>query len=145
MGTRTLTLLVAALLTSSLVLAEEKKGSEGDRPATLKVGAVASGSGSVEVFRALRLYLARNKVPSEFVLYSTYDGLNEALAKGQVDLAWNTPLAHAKFHLQAGASQTLVMRDVDVNFRVKLLARQDAGVSRLEDLAGKTMVFGSCD
>jgi ABC-type phosphate/phosphonate transport system substrate-binding protein len=37
------------------------------------------------------------------------------------------------------------MRDVDRNYRVKLIARRDANISTLDDLAGKTMVFGSCD
>jgi len=111
----------------------------------LKVGAVAYSPNSVTIFRALRHYFAKNDLPVEFVLYSTYDGLNDALAKKQVDLAWNSPQGHAKYHLKAGASQTLVMRDVDVNHRVKLVARADAGISSLSDLAGKTMVFGSCD
>src|SRR5439155_3866495 len=84
-------------------------------------------------------------MPVEFVLYSSYDGLTEALHKGQVDVAWNSPLAHAKFHLLAGDSQAVVMRDVDRDYRVKLIVRKDAGISSLADLAGKTMVFGSCD
>ncbi|HZT83174.1 MAG TPA: PhnD/SsuA/transferrin family substrate-binding protein [Gemmataceae bacterium] len=111
----------------------------------LKIGAVAYAPKSVDVFRGLRYYFARSGMPIEFVLYSTYDGLNEALLKGQVDLAWNSPLGHAKFHLAAGDSQAVVMRDVDRNYRVKLIVRKDANVSTLDDLAGKTMVFGSCD
>jgi phosphate/phosphite/phosphonate ABC transporter binding protein len=111
----------------------------------LKIGAVAYSPDSVTIFRALRHYFVKNQLPVEFVLYSTYDGLNEALAQGQVDLAWNSPLGHAKFHLKAGASQALVMRDVDVGYRVKLVVRKDAGISSLGDLAGKTMIFGSCD
>ena len=113
--------------------------------ATLKVGAVAYSPKSVDVFRGMRYYFAKNGMPIEFVLYSTYDGLNEALEKGQVDLAWNSPLGHAKFHQKAGDSQAVVMRDVDHNYRVKLIVRADAHVATLADLAGKTMVFGSCD
>lgn len=136
MRMRSLTLFVA------LLGAGVAEAGEGATP--LKIGAAASGPGTVTVFRALRHYLAKNGMPVEFVLYSNYDGLNEALAKKQVDLAWNTPLAHARFHLAHG-SQTLVMRDVDVAYRVKVIARQDAGITRLEDLAGKAMVFGSCE
>jgi ABC-type phosphate/phosphonate transport system substrate-binding protein len=111
----------------------------------LKVGAVAYAPKSVDVFRSMRYYFGKNSMPIEFVLYSTYDDLNEALAKGQIDLAWNSPLAHAKFHQAQGDSQAVVMRDVDRNYRVKLIVRKDAGVSSPGDLAGKTMVFGSCD
>jgi phosphate/phosphite/phosphonate ABC transporter binding protein len=84
-------------------------------------------------------------MPIEYVLYSTYDALGEALLKGHVDVAWNSPLGHAKFHLKAGGSTAVVMRDVDVNYKIKLIVRKDAGVSTVKDLAGKTMIFGSCD
>jgi ABC-type phosphate/phosphonate transport system substrate-binding protein len=93
----------------------------------------------------MRYYFAQKKMPIEFVLYSTYDGLNKALLKKEVDVAWNSPLGHARFHLMAGDSQALVMRDVDVNYRVKLIVRKDAGIDSLGDLKGKTMIFGSCD
>jgi ABC-type phosphate/phosphonate transport system substrate-binding protein len=111
----------------------------------LKIGAVAYSPKSVDVFRGMRYYFGKNGMPIEFVLYSTYDGLNDALAKGQVDLAWNSPLSHARFHLAAGDSQAVVMRDVDRNYRVKLIVRKDAHISTIDDLVGKTMVFGSCD
>jgi ABC-type phosphate/phosphonate transport system substrate-binding protein len=123
----------------------DTEGEECCKDEPLKIVAVAYSPHSVTIFRAMRHYFAKNKMPIEFALYSTYDGLNEALQKKQVDLAWNSPLGHARFHLKAGDSQTLVMRDVDLAYRVKLIARKDAAISSLRDLAGKTMVFGSCD
>ena len=66
-------------------------------------------------------------------------------AKGQVDIAWNSPLAHAKLHLAAGCSQAVVMRDTDRGYRVSFIVRKDSGINSLSDLAGKTMIFGSCD
>ncbi len=131
-----------ALLAAGPAAAGEK---EPVKTSVLKVGAVAYSPDSVNVFRGMRHYFAKNNKPIEFVLYSTYDLLNDALEKGQVDVAWNSPLGHAKFHLKAGDSQALVMRDVDVDYRVKLVVRKDADVATLADLAGKAMVFGSCD
>jgi len=153
MKARILTLLLAvAPLAAGPALGQEKSSAKADRECpsccegqALRIGAVAYSPNSVTIFRAMRHYFARNKMPVEFVLYSTYDGLNEALDKKQVDVAWNSPLGHAKYHLKAGASQTLVMRDVDVNYRVKLIVRKDAGISSLSGLAGKSMIFGSCD
>ena len=85
-------------------------------------------------------------MPIEFVLYCNYDALVRALADGQVDIAWNNPLAHVRFHLLSGGkSQTLVMRDVDCGCRCKLIARMDSGIAALEDLAGKTVILGSRD
>jgi ABC-type phosphate/phosphonate transport system substrate-binding protein len=61
-----------------------------------------------------------------------------------VDIAWNTPLAHARYHLLCeGQSQTLVMRDVDCDFRCKLLVRKESGIKAPMDLPGKTVALGS--
>jgi len=143
--------LILAALAAALLLAQPATFRAADdktkskKPATLKVGAVAYNSKAVDVFRGIKQYLAKNDLPIDYVLYSSYDGLVEALNKGHVDIAWNSPAAHARFHLLAGDSQVVAMRDVDVNHRVKLIVRKDAKVSSLDDLAGKTMVFGSCD
>src|SRR5262249_18070041 len=42
-----------------------------------------------------------------------------------------------------GESQTLVMRDVDCNYRCTLVVRKAAGINSLSDLKGKTLVLGS--
>lgn len=113
---------------------------------TLRIGAVAYAPSSVTVFEGIRRYCGKNGLAVDYVLYSNYDALVEALHRGQVDVAWNTPLAHARFHRLAGnASKTLVMRDVDCGFRSKLIVRKDAGVSAVSGLAGKTLVLGSRD
>jgi ABC-type phosphate/phosphonate transport system substrate-binding protein len=116
-----------------------------DRPA-IRIGAVAYSPDAVTIFEGIRRHFGRNDVPVDYVLYSNYDALVEALHARQVDVAWNTPLAHAKYHLRAGgASRTLVMRDVDCGFRSKLIVRQDSGITALSGLAGKTLVLGSRD
>jgi ABC-type phosphate/phosphonate transport system substrate-binding protein len=126
----------------------------GERPAgdqsannparTIKIGAVAYSPAAVTIFDGVCRYLNRNGLPADYVLYSNYNALVDALQKHQVDIAWNTPLAHAQYHLKAGgASQTLVMRDVDCNVRVVLVARSDANIRSLADLKGKSLVLGS--
>jgi phosphate/phosphite/phosphonate ABC transporter binding protein len=113
---------------------------------TLRVGAVAYGPSSVTIWRGIRYYFAQQGMPLDYVLYSNYDALVEALHNGHVDIAWNSPLAHARYHLLCGGkSQTLVMRDVDRGYRSKLIVRKDAAISKLGDLEGKTIIFGSCD
>jgi len=124
---------------------EPTKAVKEDQPRVIRLGAVCGGPTAVTVFREIRYYLAQNGMKTEYTLYSNYDALVKALHEGQVDIAWNAPLAHGKFHMLAGGSQALVMRDVDVDYRVKLIARKDANVSTLNDLSGKIMVFGSCD
>ena len=113
---------------------------------TVRIGAVAYAPSAVTVFENLRRYFDGNGLRCDYVLYSNYDSLVDALEKGHVDIAWNTPLAHARYQRRCGGTgQTLVMRDVDCDFRSVLIVRQDAGISRLADLSEKTLVLGSDD
>ncbi len=132
------TLTLAALLLAAPAFADE--------PKTVRIGAVASGPESVTLWRNIRRHLAQNDFPIDYVLYSNYDALVRALKDGHVDIAWNTPLAHARYHvLCGGKSQALVMRDVDCDFKAVVVARKDAGIGKAEDLAGKTLILGSKD
>ena len=99
---------------------------------------------AVTIFEDIRRYFDRRGMPVDYVLFSHYDALVEALRRGEVDIAWNTPLAHTQYHRKAGnASQALVMRDVDCNVRSVLVVRADASIRTPNDLAGKTLVLGS--
>ena len=92
----------------------------------------------------IRRYFDLRGMSIDYALFSHYDALVEALRIGEVDIAWNTPLAHAQYHRKAGnASRALVMRDVDCNVRSVLVVRADASVRTLLDLAGKSLVLGS--
>jgi ABC-type phosphate/phosphonate transport system substrate-binding protein len=119
-------------------------GSREARARVIRIGAVAYSPAAVTIFEDIRRYFGRNGMPVDYVLYSNYDALTEAMLNKQVDIAWNTPLAHAQYHRKAGnASQALVMRDVDCNFRSVLVVRADANVRTLGDLNGKTLILGS--
>ena len=135
-----LALSLAALWPAAGRTAEPK----GEAPRVVRIGAVASPS-AVTVFEGVKRYLTKNGLPADYVLYSNYDALVEALKAGHVDIAWNTPLAHARFHMRCGGqSQALAMRDVDQNYRCVLVARKGSGISKPADLEGKTLVLGSC-
>jgi ABC-type phosphate/phosphonate transport system substrate-binding protein len=98
----------------------------------------------VTVFQGVKQYLNHNGLSSDYVLYSSYDALIGALARKEIDIAWNTPLAHAKYHVSNDCkSQTLVMRDVDCNVRSVLIVRSDAKIDSVDQLAGKRLILGS--
>jgi ABC-type phosphate/phosphonate transport system substrate-binding protein len=117
---------------------------ESKPPKTIRIGAVAYAPSAVTIFNGLTRYLNHNGLASDYVLYSNYDSLVEALHKGEIDIAWNTPLAHAQYHVKNnGRSQALVMRDVDCNVQSTLIVRKDSEIKSTADLAGKSLVLGS--
>jgi phosphonate transport system substrate-binding protein len=142
------TVVIALSLTSATQAGDKQAvpsgGEKAVPPRVLCIGAVAYAPGAVTVFENLRRYFAKTDVPIDYVLYSNYDSLVDALRNGHVDIAWNTPLAHARYHLLCnGKSQTLVMRDVDCDFRCKLLVRKESGIKHPTGLQGKTLALGS--
>jgi phosphonate transport system substrate-binding protein len=136
---------LASLCGLVVLLALTRTAGAGEtRAKVIRIGAVAYSPAAVTIFEDIRRYFDRKGMPVDYVLYSNYDSLVEALQKGQVDIAWNTPLAHAQYHRKAGnASQALVMRDVDCNVRSMLVVRSDANIRTLDDLKGKTLILGS--
>jgi ABC-type phosphate/phosphonate transport system substrate-binding protein len=143
----TLTLIASTVVLAAALpaRAEPPAASPKDPPRVVRLGAMCGGPSAFTVLRGIRHYLTQNGMKTEFALYSNYDDLVKALHDGQVDIAWNAPIAHGKFHVLAGDSQALVMRDIDVNYSVKLIVRKDANIASLSDLAGKTMIFGDCN
>ncbi len=144
LGTVTITLVLAGAVRSDDTRAPAPGGQKATPPRVLRIGAVAYAPSAVTVFENVRRYFAKTDLPVDYVLYSNYDALADALKSGHVDVAWNTPLAHARYHLSCnGKSQTLVMRDVDCNFRCTLLVRKESGIKGPMGLEGKRLALGS--
>lgn len=134
-------LLVFAL--SSITFTDEPP-QERHKEMQTRIGAVAYSPAAVTIFQGLTGYLNKHGFSSDYVLYSNYDALITALEKDEVDIAWNTPLAHAKYHVRNHCcSQTLVMRDVDVGVRSIVVVRKDSHIKSLGDLVGKRLILGS--
>ncbi|MBX5467629.1 MAG: PhnD/SsuA/transferrin family substrate-binding protein [Firmicutes bacterium] len=112
----------------------------------LTVGAVAYDPKVVTIWELIRDVTAGAPAHIDYVLYSTYEALVEALLAGAVDLAWNTNTAFVRTYLRTqGRCRGLVMRDTDRGYTSKLIAPVDSGIARLEDLRGKRVAFGSRD
>ena len=132
--------LLAAFCAVGKTLAQENKGARDD---VVRIGGVASSPKVITIFKNLKVYLNREGFRSDFVLYSDPKALVDALDRGEVDIAWTSPVPHAMYHLRAGGSQTLAMRDVDQDLRVTLIAATESGIRSPKDLAGKRLVLGS--
>jgi ABC-type phosphate/phosphonate transport system substrate-binding protein len=110
------------------------------------VGAVAYSPNAVTIWEGFREYFREAGAPTDYVLYSNYEAQVEALFARQIDIAWNTNVAFARCEERAGGQcQVLAMRNVDVGFTTRFIARADAGVRELADLRGKRFAYGSAD
>ena len=98
------------------------------------------------IWSRLRDCLTRRGVPIDFRLFGTYEDQLDAFVKGDINVAWNDPLAHVRTQRAAGGRSVSVgMRDMDVDFRTVLVAHKDSPVKKLGDIAGRRVLAGTFD
>jgi len=118
--------------------------SSGGRP--LRIGAVAYDPKVVTIWEGFLPYFAKHGAEIDYVLYSNYDGQVEANLSGEVDVAWNSPLAWVKSQIDSkGACRAIAMRDSDRDLTTKIIVRSNSQLSSLADLKGKTIAVGASD
>jgi phosphonate transport system substrate-binding protein len=112
----------------------------------ITVGAVAYRPRIVTIWERFREYFADTGVPTDYVLYSNYERLVDALLAEEVEIAWNTNTAYVAAEERIGGdAQLLGMRDVDAEFRTVIAVRRDQALGDLVELAGKRLALGSRD
>jgi ABC-type phosphate/phosphonate transport system substrate-binding protein len=110
----------------------------------LKIGAVGYAPYVVTIFEGIKKHFNRMDVALDWVLYSNYDALVEAFVRGEVDLAWNGPLAYVKIRRRLpDGSRVVAMRDMDVNFTTQFITHPDSTIQTVQDLKGKRLAFAS--
>jgi phosphonate transport system substrate-binding protein len=110
------------------------------------IGAVAYDPKAVTIWEVIRDYFAGRPARIDYRLFSNYESQVDALFAGEIDIAWNTPVAWVKAKRRSeGQALALAMRDADVGFTTKLIARTGAAISGPKDVAGKTLAVGSRD
>jgi ABC-type phosphate/phosphonate transport system substrate-binding protein len=113
---------------------------------TILVGAVAYDPKAVTIWEGIRDHFTDQGIAMDFVLFSNYERQVESLLEGHVDVAWNTPLAHARVRRRTkDQSVSLGMRDSDRDFRAKIVARRGTGLTSIQSLPGHTLAVGSRD
>jgi phosphonate transport system substrate-binding protein len=112
---------------------------------TILVGAVAYHPRIVTIWEGFREWFAESGTPTDYLLYSNYERLVDALLDGAVDIAWNTNTAYVAAEQRiSGDAQVLGMRDVDADFRTVIVARRGA-LADVGGLAGARLALGSRD
>jgi phosphonate transport system substrate-binding protein len=112
----------------------------------LRVGAVAYDPKVVTIWEGFRSYFQKRGIEFDYVLYSNYDAQVEANVGGEIDVAWNSPLAWVKSQIVShGRCRALAMRDTDRDLTTRILVRKDSDLNSLKDLGGKTIAVGASD
>jgi ABC-type phosphate/phosphonate transport system substrate-binding protein len=115
----------------------------------LLLGAVAYDAKVVPIWDGFRAWFEARGLPFDYVLYTNYERQVEAHLRGDVHVAWNSPLAWietvrlaAKHGRRASA---IAMRDTDRDLRSVIVARAGGPVRTLADLRGKRIGVGAAD
>jgi phosphonate transport system substrate-binding protein len=112
----------------------------------LTVGAVAYHPRVVTIWESLRTWFGEHGAPADYVLYSTYERLVEALLAGEVEIAWSTNTAFVALERRLGQeARILGMRDVDAAYASVIVTRRGAAFEDAAELAGRRLALGSRD
>jgi phosphonate transport system substrate-binding protein len=115
----------------------------------LTIGAVAYDPKVVTIWEGFAAWLARQGLPTDYVLYSNYERQVTGHLAGECDVAWNSPLAWLEAERLARASGreavAFAMRDTDRDLTSVILAREDGNVREIADLRGRRIAVGAHD
>jgi phosphonate transport system substrate-binding protein len=110
------------------------------------VGAVAYHERIVPIWERFRTYFSEGGVPTDYILYSSYERLVDGLLAGTVDIAWNTNTAYVAAEQRIGGdAQLLGMRDVDRDFATVIVTPRAGAFTELGQLRGRRLALGSRD
>ena len=113
------------------------------------LGAVAYDAKVVPIWEGFKAWLLARGLEFDFVLYSTYERQVEAHLRGELDVAWNSPLAWLEAQRAAAsrdrAATALAMRDTDRDLTSVVLVKAGGPVRAVQDLKGRTVAVGASD
>ncbi|MCC7019476.1 MAG: phosphate/phosphite/phosphonate ABC transporter substrate-binding protein [Ardenticatenales bacterium] len=115
-------------------------------PRPILVGAVAYDPKVVTIWEIIKAYFEDHGTPMDFVFYSNYGLLVTALLDGDLDIAWNSPLAWVDAVRRTGGTcRAIAMRDTDRDRVSHIVVRADGDVRTLADVRGRTIAVGAAD
>ncbi len=115
-----------------------------DKP--IIVGAVLYDPKVSVIWDIIRDFFEQQGVPMDVVFYTNYELQVDALAKGHIDLAWNSPLAWLDTVRKTGGEcRAIAMRDTDRDRVSHIVVSKSSGITKLTDLKGKTVAAGALD
>jgi phosphonate transport system substrate-binding protein len=115
----------------------------------LILGAVAYDAKVVPIWDGFKAFFEARGLPFDYVLYTNYERQVDAHLRGDVHVAWNSPLAWIQAKRLARKhgrdAQAIAMRDTDRDLTSVVLVREDSPVKSLADLRGARVGVGAAD
>jgi phosphonate transport system substrate-binding protein len=116
---------------------------------TLILGAVAYDAKVVPIWDGFKTWFAKRDLAFDYVLYTNYERQVEAHMRGDVHVAWNSPLAWIETvrlaRKRGRDASAIAMRDTDKDLTSVVLVRDDSNVKTLAELRGKRVGVGASD
>ncbi|HXH05326.1 MAG TPA: phosphate/phosphite/phosphonate ABC transporter substrate-binding protein [Vicinamibacterales bacterium] len=110
------------------------------------VGAVLYDPKVSVIWNIIRDFFDAEGCPIDVTFYSTYALQVDGLLRGEIDIAWNSPLAWLDAQRRSGGRcRAIAMRDTDRDRATYLVTRQGGSVRHLADLRGRTLAVGASD
>ena len=111
---------------------------------TIKLGAVIYAPQVTVIWGIIADFFKENGLNLEPVFFKDYKMQVDALLKGEIDIAWNSPLAYLDAFLRSkGSVLNSAMRDTDNDRKSYLVTTKE--IANLSDLKGKKIGFGAYD
>ena len=106
----------------------------------VKIGAVIYAPKVTVIWGIIADFFKEEGFPVEPVFYKDYVSQIDGLMNGEIDIAWNSPLAWVDAYIRTkGKALDGSMRDTDRDRQTYLVVRKDSGIESIEDLKGKTI------
>jgi phosphonate transport system substrate-binding protein len=116
---------------------------------TLVMGAVAYDPKVVTIWDGFVAWFREQDFSFDYVLYSNYERQVQALVRGDVHVAWNSPLAWLQTERVARATgktaRAIAMRDTDRDLTSVIVVRADSPITAIADLRGCNVAVGASD
>ena len=115
----------------------------------LTLGAVAYDPKVVTIWDGFKAFFVAAGLPFDYVLYTNYERQVEAHLRGEIDVAWNSPLAWLQAEAAAARggrrAEAVAMRDTDRDLTSVILVRAADAITGLADLRGRRVGVGAGD
>lgn len=110
-----------------------------------KVGAVLYDPKVSVIWEIIQDFFEGRGCPIDPVFFATYELQVAALAAGEIDVAWNSPLAWLDAQRRTGGRcRAIAMRDTDRD-RMSYIVTRASDVTGLAELKGRTIAVGAED